>query len=148
MSQNLIAKASTTIDAPRHTVWKALITPAALKQFMFGSDISSEWREGGPITWEGEWQGRPYKDKGVILTFDPERRLRYSHFSPLAGKPDLPENYHIITIDLSEAAGKTVVDLTQNRNATEEERSHSEQNWKMMLDGLRKYVEGTAPARR
>lgn len=143
MPQNLVAKASTTIDAPKAAIWKALITPAALKQFMFGSDVSSSWREGSPITWKGVWKGRPYEDKGVILVFDPGRRLRYSHFSPLAGKPDVPENYHTVTIDLSEAGRSTNVALTQDRNESEEERSHSEQNWKTMLEGLKRYVEGT-----
>ena len=143
MPQNLVAKASTTIDAPKAAVWKALITPAALKQFMFGSDVSSSWREGGPITWKGVWKGRPYEDKGVILVFDPGRRLRYSHFSPLAGKPDVPENYHTVTIDLSEAGRSTNVALTQDRNESEEERSHSEQNWTVMLEALKNYVEAT-----
>jgi uncharacterized protein YndB with AHSA1/START domain len=143
MPQNLVAKASTTIDAPKAAVWKALITPAALKQFMFGSDVSSSWREGSPITWKGVWKGRPYEDKGVILVFDPGRRLRYSHFSPLAGKPDVPENYHTVTIDLSEAGRSTNVALTQDRNESEEERSHSEQNWTVMLEALKNYVEAT-----
>ena len=144
MSENLVANASTTINAPKGAVWKALTTPAALKQFMFGSEIASEWREGSPITWKGVWKGRPYQDKGVILVFDPGSRLRYSHFSPLAGKPDVPENYHTVTIDLAESGGKTTVALAQDRNASEEERSHSEQNWTMMLEGLKKYVEATA----
>ena len=142
MSQNLIAKASTTVNAPKSKVWKALIDPAALKQYMFGSDISSEWRVGSPVTWKGEWKGRAYEDKGTILAFEPERRLRYSHFSPLAGKPDVPENYHNVTIELSEAGAGTGVTLSQDRNESEDERAHSEQNWKMMLEGLKKYVEG------
>ena len=141
MAQNLIAKASITIDASRRAVWKALTSKEALKQFMFGSDISSDWREGSPITWKGEWKGRRYEDKGVVLAAQPERTLSYSHFSPLAGKPDVPENYHTVTIDLSDAGAGTAVTLSQDRNASEEERSHSEQNWKMMLDGLKKYVE-------
>lgn len=143
MPQNLVAKASTTIDAPKAAVWEALITPSALKQYMFGSDVSSSWREGSPITWKGVWKGRPYEDKGVILVFDPGRRLRYSHFSPLAGKPDVPENYHTVTIDLSEAGRSTNVALTQDRNESEEERSHSEQNWTAMLEALKNYVEAT-----
>ena len=32
-------------------------------------------------------------------------------------------------------------DLLKDNNATEQEREHSEQNWKMMLDGLKKFLE-------
>src|SRR5262245_40353890 len=96
----LIATAAITIDAPPAKVWRALVTPAAIKQLMFGTTVVAEWREGGPITWEGEWQGRAYKDKGVIRRFVPERTLQYTHFSPLSGLADVPENYHTVSIEL------------------------------------------------
>ena len=138
---NLIARASITIDAPSDTVWRALVTPAAIKQYMFDTNVTSDWKEGSPITWKGEWQGRPYEDKGVIRQFQPERALQYTHFSPLAGLPDRPENYHTVTIMLSAEGGGTRVSLTQDNNPTEEARSHSEKNWGMMLGGLKKFVE-------
>jgi hypothetical protein len=71
----------------------------------------------------------------------PNRLLQYSHFSPLSGEPDVPENYHIVTIDLSENGDQTQVSLSQNHNATDEARKHSEKNWSMMLDGLKKLLE-------
>ena len=71
----------------------------------------------------------------------PEHRLQYSHYSPLSGLPDSPEHYHTVTIDLTGNRTATDVTLTQDHNATEAARMHSEKNWKMMLDGLKKYVE-------
>ena len=141
MEQDTIAKASIDIDAPKESVWRALVDPAAIKQYMFGTIVASEWREGAPITWKGEWKGKAYEDKGVILTLDRGRRLRYTHFSPLSGLPDRPENYHTVTIDLQEEDGHTHVSLAQDHNATDEARAHSEENWQMMLGGLKKYVE-------
>ena len=145
-TQDLIARATTTINAPKSEVWAALVTPAAIKQYMFGSDVVSEWKEGSPITWKGEWQGKRYEDKGVILQLKRGRTLQYSHFSPLSGLPDKPENYHTVTIELSEFGSATHVVLTQDNNATDDARAHSEKNWKMMLGGLKKYVETTAPS--
>lgn len=143
-TQDLIARSSVVIEAPPAKIWAALVSPAALKHYMFGSDVRSDFTEGSPITFSGEWQGKPYQDKGVILKSVPSSVLQYSHFSGSSGKPDRPENYHIVTIELSDAGGRgaTRVELSQDHNANEEERAHSEKNWNMMLAGLRKFVEG------
>jgi uncharacterized protein YndB with AHSA1/START domain len=54
MDKNLIARVSINIDAPSEKVWDALITPETIKQYMFGADVVSDWREGSPIVWKGE----------------------------------------------------------------------------------------------
>lgn len=141
MQNNLIAKASTTIDVPVAKVWDALVNPEAIKQYMFGTNVISDWEEGSPIMWRGEWQGKAYEDKGEICQIKPERILQYSHFSPLSGLPDQPENYHTVTIELSETGNQTLVALSQDNNATEEACEHSEKNWGMMLAGLKKFLE-------
>lgn len=138
---SMVAKASTTIDAPAAKVWDALVNPASIKQYMFGTDMTSDFTPGSPVTWKGEWEGRPYEDKGEILRIERERLLEYTHFSPLAGLPDAPENYHTVTIELSGDGGKTNVALSQDNNKTDQEREHSEKNWRMMLEGLKKFVE-------
>src|SRR5512135_3274710 len=98
---DIIASAGVTIDAPVAKVWDALTNPQVIKQYMFGTNVVFDWQEGSPIIWQGEWQGRKYEDKGVILKLAPERMIRYSHFSPLSGVPDVPENYHTVTVELS-----------------------------------------------
>jgi uncharacterized protein YndB with AHSA1/START domain len=141
MDKNLIARSSTTINAPSERVWDALVNPGAIKQYMFGTDVVSDWREGSPIVWRGEWQGQAYEDKGVILQVKPGRTIQYSHFSPLSGLPDEPENYHTVTVELSADRDQTHVSLAQDNNASEEERAHSEKNWEMMLAALKEFVE-------
>lgn len=141
MSANLVAQAEVTIDASAREVWSALVFPASIKQYMFGTTVTSDWTEGSAITWAGEWQGKRYEDKGVILQAKPERVLQYTHFSPLAGLPDVPENYHTVTIELSRDAAGTRVVLTQDKNATVADKEHSEANWRQVLDGLKRVVE-------
>lgn len=141
MKNTLVAKTEVEVAAPIGKVWEALIDPAMIKQYMFGTNAVSEWKEGASIVWRGEWEGKPYEDKGTILQLKPERMLQYSHFSPLAGEPDVPENYHTVTIELSPEGAGTLVALSQDNNATEEDREHSEQNWGMMLDSLKKFLE-------
>jgi uncharacterized protein YndB with AHSA1/START domain len=141
MTEPIISRASALIAAPVAKVWDAFVTPAQIKQYMFGTNVTSSWKPGTPIQWQGEWQGRAYVDKGTILDFQPPRLLRYTHFSPLMGLPDAPENYHTVTIRLSEDGSKTRVSLEQDNNPTEDARQHNEQGWKMMLDGLKKLLE-------
>ena len=142
MNKGLVAEASTTIAAPRAKVWKALTTPDTIKQYMFGTTVISDWREGSPIAWKGEWEGKPYEDKGVILRLEPERTLQYSHFSPLSGLPDAPDSYHTVTIELADQSSGTRVTLSQDNNATDKAQQHSQKNWQMMLEGLKKILEG------
>lgn len=141
MNKNLIANATTSIVATRSKVWEALVTPDAIKHYMFGADVESDWSKGSEIKWKGEVQGKKYEDKGVILEIEPDQTLQYSHFSPLSGKADMAENYHTISIHLSGSGNETEVCLSQDNNADEKTRKESEKNWATMLEGLKKYVE-------
>jgi uncharacterized protein YndB with AHSA1/START domain len=143
----------TTVKAPPSAVWKALTTPSTLKQFFFGSDISTDWQVGSPIRFKGSWKGKPYEDKGNIQTFDRDKRLAFTHWSPLSGMEDRPENYHVVSFDLRPANGGTEVVLTQtNQNDAEpltpENRQEYAKNWTMVLEGLKKAAEGAAPPER
>ena len=132
------ANATVTIDAPAARVWDALVNPKTIKQYMFGTDVVSEWKKGGSITWKGEFQGKKYEDKGTILEIERERKLRYTHASNLS-----PGEEHTVTVELTPRGKQTVVSLSQDNNATEEARQHSEKNWEMMLEGLKKIVESS-----
>lgn len=139
--QDLIAKASTTLDAPIERVWEALTNPKLIRQFMFGTEAVSDWKAGSPIVWKGIWQGKSYEDKGTILKIEPPHLLQYSHFSPLSGVPDLPENYHTLTYVLTTRGAKTLVELSQDNNASDEEVQHSTGMWEQLLVSLKKVVE-------
>ena len=49
MNTGLIARASVTIAAPATDVWEALVTPAAIKMYMFDAAVTSDWVLGSPI---------------------------------------------------------------------------------------------------
>ena len=144
MARGLIARASVTIRAPVSRVWDALVSPALIKQYMFGTDVVSDWKEGSTITWKGEWQGKAYEDKGTILRVQKDHLLEFSHYSPLSGMPDVPEHYHTVTIQLFGSPNGTSVLLSQDNNEGEEARIHSEANWQMMLETLTHLLEEQA----
>lgn len=138
-----LAHAEVMISATTAQVWQALVTPGEIGKYMFGTKVASDWKVGSPITWQGEWKGKTYEDKGKILAFDVEKRLAYSHFSALSGKQDMPENYHTVSITLTPQEGSTKVELTQDNVADTKEQEHSAANWQTMLDGLKKLLEGS-----
>lgn len=140
-TKDFIAKAEAKIDAPASKVWDALVNPAVIKKYMFGAEVVSDWKKGSNITWKGEWEGKKYEDKGKILEIQPEKRLIYTHYSPLSGEADKPENYHTVTVELKPGANKTAVSLLQDKNTTEKAQKESEKNWKMMFSELKKVVE-------
>jgi uncharacterized protein YndB with AHSA1/START domain len=141
MARGLTARASVVVQAGEAAVWEALVTPEQIRRYMLGATVESEWREGARIVWRGEWQGKAYEDHGTILRLDPPRLLEYSHFSPLSGLPDTPENHHTVTIELRGDGRSTHVTLSQDNNPTESARQHSEKNWGAMLAGLKGVVE-------
>ena len=139
--KGLTSAASTTIEAPITRVWDALVNPAIVKEYMFGADVVSDWRVGSPIVWKGDYQGKKYEDKGIILKLDPGRVLQYTHYSPLTGKPDVPDNYHTVTIELSCRDTGTTVTLSQDNNSDEEARAHTAEFWQGMLGTLKALLE-------
>lgn len=141
MNKKFIAKASATINAPVSKVWQALVNPEIIKQYLFDTDVISDWKVGSPITYKGEWEGKPFEDKGEILSIEPEKLLQSTHWSPLSGVPDSPENYHTVTYTLSDKGDRTEVTITQDNNASEEEKAHSEKNWETVLNGMKKLLE-------
>jgi uncharacterized protein YndB with AHSA1/START domain len=141
MSETLVAKASTTIDAPSTAVWDALTNPKSIERYFFGAKVTTSWAEDTPIYWKGEWQGKAYEDKGIVLDFNPPKCLEFTHYSPLSGLPDIPTSYHTVTIKLEESDGATQVALQQDNNADERARDHAQKNWEAMLKALKDFVE-------
>ena len=51
---------------------------------------------------KGEWEGKSYEDKGIILKVKPNSLFRYTYWSSMSGIEDKSEIYVIITYRLSE----------------------------------------------
>jgi len=141
MDTGYVATSTITIDAPRERVWAVVTDPDAAKEFMFGTELDTDWTVGGPIRWRGVWEGRPYEDYGVILEFEPGRRLVNTHFSPLSGEEDVPANHHTLTWTLDDADGATVLTLSQDNNATPQAAEHSKRMWDNLVESVKEITE-------
>ncbi|WP_109509556.1 SRPBCC domain-containing protein [Nocardioides speluncae] len=135
------ATAEVDVSAAPAQVWQALTDPSQIKRYMYGAEVDATWEPGSPITWKGEYDGRGYQDKGEVIEAEPGRRLVVTHFSPLSGQEDKPENCHRLTYDLEPAGDRTHLRLEQDNAGSAEEAEHSRQNWQTMLDNLKNLVE-------
>jgi uncharacterized protein YndB with AHSA1/START domain len=138
-----VAHAAVTVDAEPEVVWRSLTDPDRIARWMMGAQVSTTWQVGAPITWRGEMNGTPYEDKGEVLVAEEPSRLSMTHYSPLMGGDDVPENYHTVTYDLSPDGGGTSVRLSQDGNDTAEQAEQFGANWQAMLEALKQSVESS-----
>jgi uncharacterized protein YndB with AHSA1/START domain len=131
---------SIDIAAPADKVWAALTEPRLVKTYMMGAALETDWVVGHPITWSGEYKGKPYQDKGVVKAVQPGVLLTVTHWSPLSGLADKAENYHMVTYQVVGHGGHTHLTLTQE-NLTGTSPEQSRKNWEPMLDGLKRMLE-------
>jgi len=134
-------RSMTTIDAPIERVWKAITTPSEIKQWFFGVDTEADWRPGGRLVHRGEYQGKPYIDKGEVEEFDPPRRLVHTHWSDVSGLPDAREHYQRVAWDLTPRDGGTELAITERNLPSADAAKTSEEGWKGALQGLKELLE-------
>jgi uncharacterized protein YndB with AHSA1/START domain len=144
MNRNLKLTVSENIDAPAAVVWNALTDSETITKFMWGTHAKSDWKVGSPLTFEGVWEGKAYHEKGTILEIQKEKLMKYSYLT--AGIEDVPENYSIITYQLSSDNGKTKMTVTQEGAKDEKSLEHSKQGWTSILGNLKNVVENKIPA--
>ncbi|MGY2876746.1 uncharacterized protein YndB with AHSA1/START domain [Marmoricola sp. URHA0025 HA25] len=132
--------ATVEISASPGQVWHAMTDPDLISEYFFGTRVETTWEPGSPITWTGEYDGRSYQDKGEVLEVEPEERLVVTHFSPMSGQDDVPENYHRLTYDVANTGDSTTVTLAQD-NTPPESVEEFTANWQTMLNNLKELVE-------
>jgi uncharacterized protein YndB with AHSA1/START domain len=142
MTEKYVAISTIAIEAPPSRVRSVITDPESVGELFFGSEVITDWTVGGPIIWRGEWEGKPFEDKGEVIAFEPGRRLETTHFSPLTGQPDVPENYHTLTWTLEPAGTQTVLTLMQDNNDSPAAAEHSKDMWDMLVATVKDIAEG------
>ena len=141
MTPQLTATSSIIIKASPAKVWHALTDPETIKTYLFGTTTVTDWKVGSPIYFRGEWEGKSYEDKGVILEIIPENILKYSYWSSMSGTEDKPENFQVVSYLVKPNSGQTELTIIQEGSKSEEAKNHSEQNWKTIMDSIKTIME-------
>lgn len=129
------------INTSPQKVWNALTQPALVKQWQYGSDVITDWKEGSEIRFRTKWQGKVFEQWGKILEVKTNELLRYSLFAPRPDLEDKPENYFEMSYMLSPDNGSTKLIITQedNRPGAKQEPPQGEEN--PVLQMLKKVAE-------
>ena len=141
MASDKILIKTISIKASTSKVWNTLTNPDLIKEWLFGTKVISDWKVGSQILFTGNWQGTDYLDKGTILKFNIEKNFQYNYWSSFSGLPDSPENYSVITFELTPENQDTMLTLTQSNFATETMYEHSNKNWDATLNFMKNLIE-------
>lgn len=141
LNTNLVLNKSIKLNADKTKVWNALVNPEKIKIYLFGTETLSDWKEGSPIIFQGEWEGKKYQDKGTILKLTLNEVFEYNYWSSFSTLEDIPDNYSVISFKLSESEGGTILDLTQKGFEKEENKEHSEKSWDFVIGLFKELVE-------
>lgn len=143
LNNALIVSESVLIHATRAKVWATLTTPAIIKEYLFGTETSTDWKAGSKITFRGVYgpSDQPYCDKGAIIESVPTETLRYSYWSGFSGLEDSPENYAMVSYVLEQKDGATQFTWTQQGYPDEARHQHSKKGMSALLAQIKAIAE-------
>ena len=130
-----------SIESSLDQVWNVLVSPDSIKEYLYGTETTSDWKKGSEIWFRGKWEGKDYEDKGIILKFDIQKEFSYTYFSSFFMLPDLPKNYSEIVMKLNEKQGGVFLHISQIGFLSESQQNHSLENWKQILEKIKQLAE-------
>ncbi|MEW6684112.1 MAG: SRPBCC domain-containing protein [Nitrospirota bacterium] len=129
------------IDAKPEAVFDALTSSDAIVNYFPVKKVTSEWKLGGEVLLDGEIDGKPFRDHGVIEALSRPTQFKYSYWSDNHGTERTLENHLAISYRLSPQRNGTQLDLEHSNLRSEQMLAIMETVWDSLLNSLRKYVE-------
>ena len=130
-----------TMRASAEKVWEALTNPEIVKQYLFGTEVISDWKVGSPIRYKGLWKDKPYEDKGTILELIPNKLLKTTYWSGFSEREDIPENYLVVSYQLEAADGETTLTITTENNPSAADAEEVSKNWEYVQHLMKDLLE-------
>ncbi len=144
MREDLEVSNSIDINADSTKVWKALTDPEIIKDFLFGTETVTDWKPGSEVVFQGEYEGKKYRDHGIVKENVENKLLNYTYWSGMSGLEDKPENYSLITYTLKPIEDNiTTFTWTQKGYADEDSYNHTMNGMDDFLKKIKEVVEKT-----
>lgn len=142
MNQDLSQSHSIEINVPADTLWYGLTEPKIISEYLHGTETITDWKVGSKITFQGEYDGKTYKDGGVIKEFIPNKKISYTYWSSFTGLEDKPENYSLVTYEVEVIdSGKTKFTWTTKGFSNELEFAGSKATMPKFLKNIKAIIE-------
>lgn len=141
MQNDLETRKTIKINAESSKVWNALTNPKIIKKYLFGTKVVTTWKVGSEIIFQGDWEGKKFRDKGIIEKFESGKVFQYTYWSVFSGLEDKKENYSLVTFELSTDDKMTKLIVSQKGFANKTSQEHSDKGWSIVLQKIKKLVE-------
>jgi uncharacterized protein YndB with AHSA1/START domain len=135
MRKDLVVSSSVEINTTPAKLWKTLTAPEIIREYLYGTETLTNWREGSEVIFQGEYQGHKYHDRGVVQTNIPDKLLSYTYWSGFSGLEDKPENYSLVTYHLEKTGDN------QTKFTWEQKGFANEDGYKHSLNGMPAFLE-------
>jgi uncharacterized protein YndB with AHSA1/START domain len=141
MSQDLIISKSIDINTSPDKIWEVLINPEMIAQYFPGAKTITSWKIGSEIIFLHTYEGQEFKNKGIILDFNPMHSLSYTYWTAFSKTEDKPENYTTIIFTITESNGITNLALKQSNFKNVEWYQGLEIGWHTVLSKIKELSE-------
>ncbi|MPR33981.1 SRPBCC family protein [Salmonirosea aquatica] len=135
---------SVSIEAPPAKIWKYLTDTSLMKKWMgdpeMNIEITTDWVVGNSIQIKG-YHHVHFENNGIVLRFEPERILQYSHLSSVSHLPHTKENHSVITFTVVPLEKKTLLKVQIENFPTESIYKHLDFYWQGTLAVLKDLIE-------
>lgn len=144
----MIEKFSTSvlINSEPSKVWTTLTDFELMSQWMgdpeMKIEVQTDWKIDSEIFIRG-FHHIKFENKGVILQYDRENRLSYTHLSSVSRLEDKYENYTILEFVLIPIEEQTLLTLNIENFPTEIIRKHLEFYWRTTILTIKGQTEKT-----
>jgi uncharacterized protein YndB with AHSA1/START domain len=136
-----------TIKSEPAKVWTTLTDLELMRQWLgepeMKIEVQTDWKINTTIFIRG-FHHIKFENKGIVLQYDREKKLSYSHLSSISRLPDKPENYSILEFILTPIDKQTLLTLNISNFPTETIRKHLEFYWRTTIVTIKKRVENQA----
>ena len=131
------------IEAAPAEVWPCLTEPALMAQWMGEPEMELEvetvWTVGTAIRISGIHHVR-FENRGVVLEYEVNKRLSYTHLSSVSRLSDDPKHYVQLLFELIPVDRGTELKLTITNFPTEVIFHHLNFYWRVTMEKIRLFV--------
>ncbi len=135
---------TTNINSSPSDIWRHLTQPQLMKMWMgepeMDLEIETQWKVGSPIVIRGFHHAR-FENRGVILRYEQNEVLQYTHLSSISRLKDLPENYSTTTFTLRPREVQTIMTVEVTGFPNESIFKHLNLYWTTTPAVIKKLVE-------